>query len=156
MRMSIDTRLRDPGIKAIDDAFAPATPGDVLEIESRLGGALPADYSHFLLSYGYAMFGDMVCIPLPDGDEAPIAIFFGGGESRASVMKQLLNYGDQLPQGVVPIGRDPFGNLFLLEVASQAPGRVWYATFEQELETVPVANSFEEFLNRLTVEPDDD
>ena len=71
-------------------------------------------------------------------------------------MKQMTNYGEQLPQGVLPIGCDPFGNLFVLEVASQNPGRVWYASFEQDLETVPVADSFEDFLQRLTIDLDED
>jgi len=150
----IDDRLEVLGLKPIDDRFVPASAVEVRELENRLGHPLPGDYCHFLLTYGYAMFGDLVSARLPNGEEAPVAIFFGGGASRAPIMKQLVNYQDQLPHGVVPIGRDPFGNLFLLRVGSEDLGRVWYASFEDDVESVPVADSFEEFLARLTVDPD--
>lgn len=65
------------------------------------------------------------------------------------------DYEDQLEPGVLPIGRDPFGNLFLLEVRGTDSDRVWYATFAGTSGPVPVGESFGDFLDRATVDPDD-
>lgn len=152
-----DKRLRELGIKPIRGRYVPATAAEVEELEGRLGCSLSPDYKHFLLTYGYARFDEVVSVALPGGDhEAPIAIFFGGGDSAEPVLKQLDDYEDQFEAGVLPIARDPFGNLFLLEVRGADSDGVWYANFTDHPEPVPVADSFEDFLNRATVDPDDE
>jgi hypothetical protein len=150
----IDARLQDLGIKPVRGRYGPAEPAEAEELETRVGGQLPLDYRHFLLTYGYSQFDEDVSAALP-GQEVgpPIAVFFGGGDSGAPVLRQLEEYEEQLPPGTLPIARDFFGNLFLLQVTGDRPGTVWYADFEG-FETSPIASSFEEFLDTTIVVPD--
>ena len=153
----IDIRLRELGIKPIRGRYVPATAAEVEELEGRLGRSLSTDYRHFLVTYGYARFDEVVSVALPGGaHEAPIAVFFGGGESGEPVLKQLEDYEDQFEPGVLPIARDPFGNLFLLDARGTDSDSVWYANFAEDPHPVPVGNSFADFLNRATVDPDDE
>jgi len=154
---TMDDRLMELGITPIRGEFVPATAVEVDELERRLRRPLPVDYKDFLLRYGYARFDDLVSIPLRgDDQEAPMAVFFGGRESGESILREFDHYEEQLASGILPIARDPFGNLFLLEVGTTEPGLVWYATFDDKgIHAVPLTNSFRGFLDALTVEPDD-
>lgn len=140
-------------IEPILERFGPATPAEVNELEQKLQRSLPSDYRHFLLNYGHSGFEELVSAPLPDDDEAPISVFFGGDDSGEPVLKQFERFDDGARAGILPFARDPFGNLFLIDIGSSGPGTVKYARFEDDgLVAVPLADSFEDFLMGLTVE----
>lgn len=155
--LEFDSRLRELRIEPVLEGFGPATSAEIIELERKLRRALPPDYSHFLANYGYATFDELVSTPLGDGREAPVAIFFGGGDSGEPIIDVFDTFDDGLQAGILPFARDWFNNLFLLDVRGSEQGMVSYATFEDEgVTAVPVANSFEDFLMGLTVETYDD
>lgn len=150
----LDERLTELGIEPIRGSYGPASSAEVDELERKLQRSLPADYRHYLLKYGYATFDELVSAPLADQQEAPIAVFFGGGGSGEPILKEFEKFDDGAEAGVLPIARDPFGNLFLLKVGSS---EVRYARFEDDgVTSVPLAASFEDFLLNLSVEAYDD
>ena len=62
----------------------------------------------------------------------------------------------RIPTGFVPIGCDPFGNLFLIQISGENHGKIFFWDHERETESPAmdnisfVADSFEAFVENLS------
>src|SRR5438874_2719786 len=104
-----------------------ANEADVSHFEMSIAVRLPDDYREFLLRYngGY---------PSPNGfrggDEV-LNHFFGLWQKHADLNYELLAHRRFIPEGMIPIASDPFGNAILLEVANPNRGRIWFWDHER-------------------------
>jgi hypothetical protein len=76
--------------------------------------------------------------------------------SRAEIGEKLEILGDRLPPGLLPVADAAGGNLILVEVGHDQPGRVYFWDHELEDENALslIAESFNDFLEAL--QPADD
>ena len=141
------TTIRNPG--------RPATEAEIATLEQRLGFGLPAQFRAFLLkSDGGRPSPDTIDI---DGFGATdVDVIFGIGRAVESsrIDWNLDTLRERLRVGVVPIGCDSGGNLFVL--SRRDAGAVSYLDLEAvygDLEAAApeylVAADFDEFLSRL-------
>jgi hypothetical protein len=160
--MSRRLRFSDPGIPASDE--------QLIQLEKELGFDLPPQYREFLLSNS----GGGV-----DDENAWIVIEKNGKSFRMkfeyfySVMdpsypsyelkQQYLDFQNRIPKEMVAIGHDGFGNQILLGVSESQRGKVFFWDHEDEgfdespddyHNTILIANSFDEFVERLGPVPD--
>lgn len=132
-----------------------ANEADVSHFEMSIAAQLPDDYREFLLRYngGY---------PSPNGfrggDEV-LEHFFGLWQKRADLNYELLAHRGFIPEGMIPIASDPFGNAILLEVSRPNRGRIWFWDHERsdqpEKAVSLLAKSFTEFTGSLVAVDDD-
>ena len=120
-------------------------------IEAKFGRRLPDAYQAFLMEIGPALF-------IEDGgafkgtepsdrssdDTDDIEMFFGLGRGDNSVLSRADMLQDQLPQGVLPIGDGPGGDV----IGLHASGGVVYWNHETG-RTFKSASSFDAFLSSL-------
>lgn len=144
---------------------------DELEnLEQQLGARLPADYRAFLTKYGGYAFDHLVTFPyrqpFAGGDRGVLNVFFGNlpGDSY-DLLKNLNTYRNRIPSDLRPIASDPGGNIIALAIQGENKGKVYFWDHEEE-EMVEesktpgysnvylVANSFDELLDSLKIEPD--
>lgn len=111
---------------------------DIAAVERRLSFKFPKDYAQFLLSINGGR---------------PSSMFFHlrkkGHRTEVFVVNMLygINHGDfslewwcrtmvidekRLPQGLCPIGNDPFGNLFCIAVRGKHAGAIYWQSSEHE------------------------
>lgn len=130
------------------------------EFQRKLGLPIPACYREFLELHNGGR-------PSPRGFEfkdvhgklqkSNVHYFFGLHSGRVgSLTQQFEMYYDRVPLGLLPIARDPFGNLILLKltIKRDAPVLFWDHELESEdeptMENVSLVNeSFENFINTL-------
>lgn len=130
------------------------------QLEARIGSALPDDYRRFMSEFNGGR-------PEPSGFEFATAdgnsdsairyfLTFDDGEERYTIQEFLDRYGDRIPQKLLPIACDSFGNLVLLDAGAKSAGAVCFWDHEKEGMDEPtwdnitvVAPSFTEFLNAL-------
>lgn len=133
-----------------------SAPGAIAEIERRVGARLPSDYRDFLHEVGggyvrnpdgeapgrYAMIAiDWQGRPQQASDpEAIVDVLFfakdwtdrydGGRNPALTVIGSLPGRGSNqeslFPPGLIPIGGDRGGSLFLIDIAGFRPGSVWF------------------------------
>jgi len=168
---AIDVRLQKLELAPIGRDYVTVPLDELTRIEARLGGGLPGGYRHFASRYGHSGFSEMAVVQLLEPSDGhagvPLALFFGGAERGASLLASLEQNYERFPGGVLPIGEDPFGNLFCLALRNDPPGGIWYANFDRQVpapegpgprgewffETVLAATSFEDLLDRISLEP---
>lgn len=136
-----------------------ASEASLREFEHRLGKTLPDDYRRFLAEFNGGR-------PIPrnfdaiDGDDGSLVHFFFTLDSNApyyQLTKKIETYAMRVPDGLLPIACDDFGNLVLLDIGAKRVGDVSFWDHEREnTEGDPywdnislVASSFTEFVNSL-------
>jgi hypothetical protein len=157
--------------------FGPLTEERLRRLEEKLKGRLPDDYRAFLLRHNggrptlsrfrfeadggeqesaLEWFFAVHDLPYEEPDEwnmdsGELPPYFG--QPLESVWA---DFRDEKPRaGVLPIARDPGGNLIGLGYAGKRAGAVWW--YDQETESfVRLARSFTEFLSGLTRLPPGD
>jgi len=126
-----------------------ATEVDVTHFEMAIAARLPDDYRDFLLRYngGY---------PSPNGfrgGEEVLNHFFGLWQKHADLNYELLAHRGFIPEGMIPIASDPFGNAILLEVTRPNRGRIWFWDHERSGEPAQavslLADTFTKFVESL-------
>lgn len=123
---------------------------------------LPQDYRKFLLSHNGG-FPSRDCVEFNDGKRktsTDVFYFFALDDTRDSVSMawHLSTFAGRIPKETLPIARDSHGNLWLLSLAGDHAGSVFFwdhGTFntfdETDLKQWPlVANTFGEFMETLT------
>lgn len=111
-------------ISKFDPAEAP--PG-VADLEARFAAPLPGPYKKFLLNYngGYTPKTRFRM----GGVSSDLRGFFGFGSAKLPFPAGLLE--DRLPEGLLPIARDSFGNHILLAVTGENSGSIYFADHER-------------------------
>jgi hypothetical protein len=144
----------------IEQTFPPITPADLDDFERAESVALPPEYRDFLLKNNGGRPRDNIA-DVPDFDEVAVNNFFGlrPGEMY-DLRREAAVYEGRIPPDTIPIADDPGGNLFLLSLAEDSKGAVYFWDHEEEPEdeatdwsdfenVYPIADSFDEFLAGL-------
>lgn len=144
-------------MKLIYDKIYPAASMEKLaDLEKRLGVTLPESYRAYLGVQDGGTLGGY--------NNHGIEIILGIGDvPKWSSLWYLLDIeGDVIPKGYIPVGTDAGGSLFLLAVAGQDRGSVWYQSSELEEDDSGVvspvtferlADSWDAFLTSIKPQP---
>jgi cell wall assembly regulator SMI1 len=138
----------------------------VVTLESRLKCSLPEDYREFLLQHNGGRPRERAFqfkLRTGVGTDSVVDWFLSIYDGEFSNLEQVLDtFRDRLPSDVLPIARDPFGNLVLLGLGGKVRGKVYFWDHELEPDGVPnwsnidlVADSFDRFMAGLTPNEDD-
>jgi hypothetical protein len=137
-----------------------ATDESLAEFQRKLGLPIPACYREFLKAHNGGR-------PSPKGFEFKdaqgkvekdnIHYFFGLHFGRiGSLAQEFEMYYDRIPLGLLPIARDPFGNLVLVKLTIKRDAPVFFWDHELESEDEPtmdnvflINESFENFIEAL-------
>lgn len=158
----------------LDRINSKAPPAPALELrafEATVGGALPSDYRSFLVECNGGHVGGALWFlgPTPAGAQADAGVNHIGGfrhESYFSLEEARCTYRGRIPQSLIWIMDDPFGNAICLGISGNERGKVYFWDHEMEpdddwdgrLETAGnvqlIADSFTEFVAGLA--PNDD
>lgn len=142
--------------------FGRCTERGLLAFERRIGRKLPADYRAFLLEHNGGT-PDATLVKVR-GVSSAVKRLHGlhNGPSWARLESLRRSHAGRVPAGLLPIGADPFGNVFCLGLAGRWRGKVWFWDHEGEAdEDEPprvdnlklVAASFASFLAKLRQAP---
>ncbi len=105
---------------------------DLQRFERRLGLVLPEDYKAFLLLNNG---GRTTLYVLRAGNVGPVIVndFFGlDPGSPLDLDDNVLSYKGRVPAGFLPFANDPGGNVFLLALADENRGSVFFWDHERE------------------------
>jgi len=148
--MGIAKRLSDAG----------ASDEELSQLEASIGSTLPGDYRRFMseLNGGRPEPSGFV-FETTDGKSDSSVRYFLTLDERVepyTIQEFLDQYSDRLPQKMLPIACDSFGNLVLLDTGAKSAGAVCFWDHEKESMDEPtwdnisvVAPSFTDFLNAL-------
>jgi cell wall assembly regulator SMI1 len=147
---------------SVYDAKPPVGAAEIDVFEARVGVSLPRPYREWLLKHnggqpspsGFRYNGEVG--PYTDGNVAWFYAIYDGGISNLEI--EFLVYkvdANRLPQNLIPIATDPFGNQIVLSVAGADVGKVYF--WDHEEEPIPpsyanchlIADSFDEFIEGL-------
>jgi hypothetical protein len=161
----------DEFLASIRNKLPPAPAEQLLALERLLGYPLPDDYRRFLVACngGVASGRPWFTGPTPDGSSADAGVHHIGGfrtEPYLSLTQVRDLYGPRIPQPLLWIMDDPFGNAICLGVAGACRGHVFFwdhenepdpATWDGRLETAGnlqlLAHSFTDFVAGLRKNP---
>jgi hypothetical protein len=143
--------------------FGKLTLERLFEFEQKYRMRLPEDYRSFLLENNGGSPSPEIIDFIQHGDKQSDIVnnLYGihNGEYWASLDWHIKMLEDRVPAGFLPIGDDPGGNFYLIGVAGEHSGKVYFWDHENEAQlhdTEPdlenmsfIANSFTEFLNKL-------
>ncbi len=153
----------DEFIAQVREKAPPAAVKDVKSLEADIGHPLPDDYRDFLLNCNGGVCGGSLWFQGrgTDGKTVEAGVHHVGGfreESYFSLRRRLKTYKGRIPQSLLWIHDDPFGNAVCLGVAPPYRGRVYFWDHENEpdddwdgsVETAGnltlLANSFTEYV----------
>lgn len=138
---------------------APPTERAITEVENLLGYRLPLEYVQLLrhANGGHPELDSL--LPGEKGKDADwvVAWFLHIDESTmahpANLWAAIYAWRPILGEKALPIALDPFGNVFFMNMNESPPG-VHACIHDEEFRTVPVAPSFESFIDSLGRNPD--
>lgn len=127
-------------LEMIDQKLPPAPREKVRHFEQAIGARLPDDYREFLIRCNGGSLGGSVCFagPTPDGQPGDACIHHIGGFRKESYFsleetRDIYQEGeDRIPEELIWIMDDPFGNAFCLGVKGEHRGRVYFWDHENE------------------------
>jgi len=105
---------------------APAPEEQIERLERRVGGRLPDEYRGFLRQQDGGR--------LADNTDAVKEIFGLGSNvpEFASLWHKLDVYNGRVPEWLLPVAEDEFGNLFAISTRDDDFGSVWFWDHEEE------------------------
>jgi hypothetical protein len=152
-------------MKIKDYIGSPPTMEAIEAFENSHGIRLPDDYKGFLACYNggrpekdFRVF----TFQKEDGATADSLVDWFSGLIESddySLEEDFEIYADRIPQGMLAIACDPFGNLILLGVRDSTGSGVWFWDHEKEPTSTGesgiyrIAESFEGFIESLTPIP---
>lgn len=146
-------------IQKLSGVKEPLTEDELRRAEGEIGAGLPGDYRRFLLAHNGGRPEECVFRFKCEGKDwtpAAVAYFLAVYDGRhENLLEYHEAYRDRVPAGLLPVARDPGGNLILLGVSRGHEGRVYFWLQDSEPEEPDfsnvcfVANSFDEFINSL-------
>jgi hypothetical protein len=115
---------------------AGAAESTIQQLENELGHRLPEDYRRFLVqTNGGRPERARFAIQTLDGSTDSIVdwlLTLDIREQLYTIRKYRRMYEDRIPNGMIPIGCDPFGNLILLNIVAKDFGYVYFWDHETE------------------------
>jgi hypothetical protein len=135
----------------------PITEMEIAAFEAAIAVKLPDDHRQFLLEIGGAVFIGVYVRPIetrPDcGDLEVFEILYGGKDDTSyGLWRNRATYEDRLPETMIPIGENTFGDQFCLAIKGRERGKVFFWDHDSA-KVYLTAESFEDFLNRLEPDP---
>jgi hypothetical protein len=121
---------------------------DLKAFERAHGVALPSEYRSFLSANdGAEPEVNVLSAPGVDPGMVGVDTFL----SRAEIDEKLEILGDRLPPGLLPVADAAGGNLVLVDVGYDRPGRVyfWDHELEDDNPIIPLVEGFYDFLEAL-------
>ncbi len=141
-------------------ATPPPTPDQIALVESLIGTRLPSSYIELLMFSNGGWPEAKVFYDRTEGsrEEWTVDHFFHISSNLDSSENVVLHYRHRwngAAREILPIADDGFGNLICLDLTERGGGRVivWVHD-DPDLPIVEVADSFEEFIDSLTLPPD--
>lgn len=130
--MSIDELLQ-----AIEHKLSPAPPDELSAFERSLGVSLPADYRRFLVACNGGYVGGRLWFegPTPEGRSVDVGLHHIGGfrsEYYFSLAWARDTYELRIPETLLWIMDDPFGNAICLGLSGAHRGQVFFWDHEAE------------------------
>lgn len=141
--------------------FPPLSIGQIEQFEESLGTPLPPAYRTYLLSQNGGFPTDYLTFHIPaisdDRGSVMLGALFGIGRrgSGLDLETQVEELKDVVPQGYIPIGADPGGNLLLLTIGTPFQERIvfWdrvgFLARTTGWNLFPVAEDINQFLESL-------
>jgi cell wall assembly regulator SMI1 len=103
----------------------PAAPEQIEWLQQRIGGSLPPSYRTYLAEQDGGR--------LENNNEAVNTIFgLGDLPEWASLWEQLDVYDGRVPDWLLPVADDEYGNLYAISLRPQDNGAVWFWDHEEE------------------------
>jgi hypothetical protein len=127
----------DEFIAKVKDKSPPAPADALARFERDIGQELPEDYRYFLINCNGGYVGGRYWYrgENPDGREVEAGVHHIGGfrdESSFSLLWSRDCYCGRIPEPLIWINDDPFGNAICLGVADAHRGRVYFWDHENE------------------------
>ncbi len=129
----------------------------IADLELRIGYRLPEDYRRFLLERRPERWDDEGYEPVGGGDSYSFSILRSLiGLDKLADNREM--YKGRMPETLLPITYDPFGNPVCLALAGEEFGKIYFCDHESEGEpeeqpywenTTEMDASFREFLDDL-------
>ena len=154
--MNIDKLLAEMTLKK-----PPASEVEIIAFESEIGYQLPSDYRQFLKASNGGYIGGRFWFK--DGDTGIDHIGGFREESHFSLRSSRDCYADRIPNELLWIMDDPFGNAICIGVVGETQGRIYFWDHEAEPDPASwdgsaanadnvsvLANSFTDFVAGLT------
>jgi hypothetical protein len=138
----------------IVEAGENVTPEQVEAFEKKLGHPLPAAYRDFLSAHnGGRPIPSVIDIADCPSGATDVQVFLGlTGQFESETLEWSWDvFRERIPERLLPIADDSFGNLFCISLAGNDAGQVLFLDRYEESESRPyfVAKDFTEFLNKL-------
>jgi cell wall assembly regulator SMI1 len=130
----------------------------IADFEKKAGFKLPHDYKQFLLDHNGGV-PENTLFDIPDcASAALIGHFLGLERPKESISFWMNELSDDLPEGFMPIGFDPGGNVILMDITDEGTIYYWDSArhFPQSTDddnTFWIANSFTDLLKNLKIHP---
>lgn len=140
----------------------------LVDFEKRIGARLPSEYRIYQLNHngGKPSPNDFI-ISKKEGEDS-IHHFYGlhNGPDYLQLRSNYDTYYNRMPQEIIPIADDPFGNQICIGINGKYAGKIYFWDHERELNQfgrfnwlniIKIADSFDQFLNSLFkwVDPDE-
>jgi cell wall assembly regulator SMI1 len=111
---------------AFSEPQAPASEESIQRLERQIGRPLPSGYRDFLRQHDGG--------PLDLNDKAVNEVFGLGDDvpDFASMWQKLETYRERVPEWLLLVANDSFGNLFTVSLRPQDEGSVWFWDHEKE------------------------
>lgn len=137
----------------IEDNYEGLNDEEISSLEKSLNCKLPEKYREFLSNYGRCMLSGEAAITDEDGNELEIFTMFGGKGEAGNIKKDFDLHPEYAQDGLIPIADDMFNNRFVLHTET---GKIGFINHSSGTSTyTEVAKSFEEFVNKIEVIPDE-
>jgi len=133
---------------------------DIKQYEELIGMTLPDDYRNLLLKHNGGSVEESERTVQQVGEEVSIDVLYGFNiMPQLNLVERFQALESELPELSFPIGRDPGGNPFLMDMADASqPGAVYYWDIHRMLKkrtkkavAYQLTKSFAEFITDMTV-----
>lgn len=136
----------------IGNHFDSASERELLAAEVELGMPLPVPFRELQLKYGRCTFDGDAIVPRVSGPPLDIFVLFGCKGEANNCVTDFRAHPEFVAEGLLPIADDIFNNRY---VWSATTGQVSFVDYTGGLGMVTVAESLEQFFERIEVLPDE-
>ena len=133
----------------------------ISEFENELGIELPSDFKEVIKNQD----GGTPELPALDFCGMSEKVFSGliplleSNDYSESIIDTIESYEERFPEGIIPFGQDPFGNLYCFDYRNKTTPILVYWDHEEEMDNenqfCVVASNFTELLNMLYLQEDE-
>lgn len=113
--MAVEYRRREP----------PAGPEQLRRLAERIGVPLPASYREYLLEQDGGRLA-------PNNEAVKTVFGLGDVPDGSNMWRKLTTYAGRVPNWLLPVASDEYGNLFAVSLRQQDNGSVWFWDHEEE------------------------